>query len=104
MALSMLVLPLCVAILPLLLTASRSGPAISQISIDYTLLGPQNGKHIINDVQDALHFIHDELNSRLAGLSKGAIDPERIAVCGSSAGGYMSYIAVGGGFSELACA
>lgn len=67
---------------------------ISQISIDYTLLGPHNGTHVVDDVRDAMRFIHDELNTKLAELSKRRIDPKRIAVCGSSAGGYVSYIAV----------
>lgn len=41
-----------------------------------------------------MRFIHDELNTKLADLSKRQIDPKRISVCGSSAGGYVSYIAV----------
>ncbi|BGO96632.1 Alpha/Beta hydrolase fold [Rhodotorula toruloides] len=71
--------------------ALEAGLAV--ISIDYTLLGPHNGTHVIDDVRDAMRFIHDELNTKLADLSKRQIDPKRISVCGSSAGGYVSYIA-----------
>ncbi|BGP63793.1 hypothetical protein NBRC10512_007979 [Rhodotorula toruloides] len=71
--------------------ALEAGVAV--ISIDYTLLGPHNGTHVVDDVRDAMRFIHDELNTKLAELSKRRIDPKRIAVCGSSAGGYVSYIA-----------
>ncbi|BGP21658.1 secreted hydrolase [Rhodotorula toruloides] len=71
--------------------ALEAGLAV--ISIDYTLLGPHNGTHVIEDVRDAMRYIHDELNLKLVELSKPQIDPRRIAVCGSSAGGYVSYIA-----------
>ncbi|KAI7607390.1 hypothetical protein KC319_g21282 [Hortaea werneckii] len=65
---------------------------IAVISADYRL-APQVGvADIFEDVQDCITFIRHP-----AGLLKhidgAAIDAQRLAVCGSSAGGYLAFLA-----------
>ncbi|GJN91694.1 hypothetical protein Rhopal_004717-T1 [Rhodotorula paludigena] len=69
--------------------AVENGIAI--ISLDYTLLGPQTAHDAIQDAKDGLRFIHDDLNHKLEQHSSIRIDPDRIAVSGSSAGGTLAY-------------
>ncbi|WP_409974260.1 alpha/beta hydrolase [Bacillus sp. Bva_UNVM-123] len=53
-------------------------------SIDYRLAPETKLKDILEDVQDALHWIETE------GPKQFSIDPNRIAVIGGSAGGYLA--------------
>ncbi|GAA5980044.1 hypothetical protein JCM10908_001510 [Rhodotorula pacifica] len=65
---------------------------IAVISLEYTLLGPQSAHCILDDIRNAFNFIHTKLNDALpAGSAR--VDPARIAVSGSSAGGYVAYVA-----------
>ena len=60
------------------------------ISADYRL-APQVGvKHILEDVKDCIAFIRKELPSH---VHEGAVDVSRLAVSGSSAGGYLALLA-----------
>lgn len=61
------------------------------ISADYRL-APQVGvKEIYEDVRDCVKFIREQLPSK-SGL-QDAIDANRLAVSGGSAGGYLAYLA-----------
>ena len=53
-------------------------------SIDYRLAPESNLSDILEDVQDALHWLIHE------GSLRFSIDPEKIAVIGSSAGGFLA--------------
>lgn len=61
---------------------NKEGYAV--ISIDYRLAPETKLEFIINDISDALHWIKDE-GARICGF-----DSDKIAVMGSSAGGYLS--------------
>ncbi|KAI6854155.1 hypothetical protein KC343_g16361 [Hortaea werneckii] len=65
---------------------------IAVISADYRL-APQVGvADIFEDVQDCITFIrHPE--GLLKQIDSAAIDAQRLAVCGSSAGGYLAFLA-----------
>lgn len=65
---------------------------ISVISLEYTLLGPHSAHCIVDDVRDAFDFVSNKLNDALPSKSV-RLDPSRIAVSGSSAGGYVAYVA-----------
>lgn len=64
---------------------------LAVISADYRF-APQVGvADILQDVQDSIRFIRTELASHLDNPS--AIDQTRLAVSGSSAGGYLALLA-----------
>lgn len=60
------------------------------ISADYRL-APQVGvKDILDDVKDCIAFIRNELPTH---IGPDVLDPTRLAVSGSSAGGYLTFLA-----------
>lgn len=60
------------------------------VSADYRL-APQVGvADILEDVKDCIAFVRNELSKHVA---EGAIDTTRLAVSGSSAGGYLAFLA-----------
>ncbi|GAA5857161.1 hypothetical protein JCM8547_009344 [Rhodosporidiobolus lusitaniae] len=64
------------------------------ISFDYTLVSPDSGVQIIEDARDGLLFVRDRLNFELEKEgTKVRVDPERVAVAGSSGGGAVAYYA-----------
>ncbi|KAL0949811.1 hypothetical protein HGRIS_009846 [Hohenbuehelia grisea] len=72
------------------------------ISTDYRLIPPATGLEIVEDIKDLFRFLVDSDGERLtvsldhAGLDTGLnlpIDPDAIAVAGSSAGGLCAYLA-----------
>ncbi|KAF2207908.1 hypothetical protein CERZMDRAFT_101931 [Cercospora zeae-maydis SCOH1-5] len=66
------------------------GQKIAVISADYRF-APQVGvADILQDVQDGIRFIRTELASHLE--NPNAIDPTKLAVSGSSAGGYLALL------------
>ncbi|GAA5864469.1 hypothetical protein JCM3774_005138 [Rhodotorula dairenensis] len=82
----------------LFVPALEAGLAI--ISLEYTLLGPQSAHCILDDVRDAFGFIRTRLNDALPADSV-KVDPSRIAVSGSSAGGYVAYVAAAALANEI---
>ncbi|MBI5723597.1 MAG: alpha/beta hydrolase [Planctomycetes bacterium] len=60
----------------------QSGFAV--VSIDYRLAPESKLPAIIEDLEDAFRWIHD------SGPSQFMIDPDRVAVVGHSAGGYLA--------------
>lgn len=63
---------------------------IAVLSADYRL-APQVGiKDILEDVRDCVSFVRRNLPSR---LGSDIIDPTRLAISGSSAGGYLALLA-----------
>ncbi|KAM3419470.1 hypothetical protein BST61_g5396 [Cercospora zeina] len=75
--------------LPILLWY-HGGGLLQVISADYRF-APQVGvADIVQDVQDGVRFIRTELASHLE--NPNAIDPTRLAVSGSSAGGYLALL------------
>jgi len=63
----------------------RSGFTVA--SIDYRLAPETLLPAIIEDVRDAFQWVHER------GPSLLGVDPERVAVAGASAGGYLSLVA-----------
>ncbi|KAK7424336.1 hypothetical protein QQX98_000604 [Neonectria punicea] len=59
------------------------------ISVDYRLLPQVNGLDILDDIQAAWKWIHNELPAAIPSLR---IDADRILVAGQSAGGYLAYL------------
>ncbi|MDN3017038.1 alpha/beta hydrolase [Paenibacillus sp. BSR1-1] len=57
---------------------------ISLFSIDYRLAPETKLQDILEDVEDSLHWLQTE------GAKRFSIDPKRIAVVGSSAGGFLA--------------
>ncbi|KAI5478240.1 hydrolase [Pseudohyphozyma bogoriensis] len=62
------------------------------ISAEYSLFHPASGHDIVEDVKDCVAWIANELNPKLGDGGQN-IDPKRIVVSGSSAGGYLTYLA-----------
>jgi len=60
------------------------------VSADYRLAPQVSVKDILEDVKDCINFIRKELPSH---LESGALDVSRLAVSGSSAGGYLALLA-----------
>lgn len=60
------------------------------LSADYRLAPQTRIPEIFSDVQDCVSFIRSSLPSHLPG---NAVDPSRLAVSGSSAGGYLALLA-----------
>ncbi|KAH8694275.1 Alpha/Beta hydrolase protein [Talaromyces proteolyticus] len=60
------------------------------ISADYRLAPQATVDEIFEDVKDCISFIRDELPTR---LGEGVMDPTRLAVSGSSAGGFLTLLA-----------
>lgn len=60
------------------------------ISADYRLAPQVSVKDILQDVKDCIAFIRNDLSSH---VDHGAVDVSRIAVSGSSAGGYLALLA-----------
>lgn len=70
---------------------------IAFISTDYSLLPPASGHQIVRDIQDLFAFLstghmNDCLNAAFP-QTKFLINPNTLAVAGSSAGGLCSYLA-----------
>ena len=60
------------------------------ISADYRLAPQVSVAEILTDVQDCMKFIRDTITNQ---VNPGLIDTSRIAVSGSSAGGYLALLA-----------
>ncbi|WP_313640731.1 alpha/beta hydrolase [Paenibacillus sp.] len=60
---------------------------IAVLSVDYRLAPETKLPAIVDDVQDALHWIRNE------GAMKLQLDPGRMAIMGSSAGGFLAMLA-----------
>lgn len=65
---------------------------LRQISLDYTLLGPQSAHNVVDDVCATVAYLKNELQKSLPADSP-SLDTDRVAVAGSSAGGYVAYVA-----------
>ncbi len=63
------------------------GAGYAVISVDYRLAPETKLKAIIDDLRDAYAWV------RLSGPDRFRIDPERVAVIGHSAGGYLTLMA-----------
>jgi acetyl esterase/lipase len=63
---------------------------LAVISADYRLAPQATVEEILSDVQDCVTFIRNDLSSQ---VSAGSIDTTRLAVSGSSAGGYLALLA-----------
>lgn len=66
------------------------------VSADYRLLPPSNGHKILQDVLDFVHWAasSDGLNGQLRQAGEQfTIDAARLVVAGTSAGGYLAYLA-----------
>lgn len=60
------------------------------VSADYRLAPQASVGEILEDVKECIHFIRKELPSH---TDEGALDVSRLAVSGSSAGGYLALLA-----------
>jgi acetyl esterase/lipase len=60
------------------------GAGYTVVSIDYRLAPESQLRDVIEDLADALHWVHD------SGPGEFTVDPRRIAVVGHSAGGYLA--------------
>lgn len=65
------------------------------VSADYTLLSPADGHAIIEDVKALFTWLSLGFNKELASLGTTSIraDPANIVATGSSAGGFVAYLA-----------
>jgi acetyl esterase/lipase len=62
------------------------------VSADYRL-APQVGvSHILEDVLDCIHYVRNDL-SRESAVEPETLDTSRLAIVGSSAGGYLALLA-----------
>ncbi|KAL8290577.1 hypothetical protein RQP46_002835 [Phenoliferia psychrophenolica] len=77
---------------PKWLIADALEAGIAVIMVTYTFLSPQSGLDILRDIQACFKHIGGSLNSELAKTTSVKIDSRRLAVSGSSAGGWMSYM------------
>ncbi|KAI0311307.1 alpha/beta-hydrolase [Amylostereum chailletii] len=69
---------------------------IAFITVDHRLLAPSTGHDVLADIRDLFAFLADALNPLLAAREEHAqtqIDPSRLAVAGTSAGGLCCYLA-----------
>lgn len=73
----------------MLSAVSQYGLAL--VSADYRLAPQATIDEIVSDVQDCLTFIHDKLQQHMP--SGVTLNTSRIAVSGSSAGGYLALLA-----------
>ena len=69
------------------------------ISVDYRLIPPSTGHEIIEDIKDLFRFLALDFNRVLLQRATEAhipfqVDPDSIAVSGTSAGGLCAYLAV----------
>lgn len=60
------------------------------ISADYRLAPQANVKEIAEDVKDCVAFVRNELSAQ---VGDGKLNVSRLAVSGSSAGGFLALIA-----------
>ncbi|EPE32223.1 alpha/beta-Hydrolase [Glarea lozoyensis ATCC 20868] len=75
----------------LLRFAEEQGAII--VTPDYRLMPEANGSEILDDVEDFWKWVHGGLAGCVKGLDLGVeVDLGRIAVCGESAGGYLSIL------------
>ncbi|EPQ60582.1 alpha/beta-hydrolase [Gloeophyllum trabeum ATCC 11539] len=63
------------------------------VSPDYRLAPQVRMPEIVSDVADAIKFIGEELPVKLQEDAKVTVDINRVATCGSSAGGWLSLLA-----------
>ncbi|KAK4634088.1 hypothetical protein CLAFUW4_01418 [Fulvia fulva] len=63
---------------------------LAVISADYRLAPQATVQEILEDVQDCVEFIREKLSGQ---VGEGVLDTTRIAVSGSSAGGYLALLA-----------
>lgn len=63
------------------------------VSPDYRLAPQASTREILTDVQDCLIFVRDKLQSHIPKSSGVTLDTSRICVSGSSAGGYITFLA-----------
>ncbi|KDQ25694.1 hypothetical protein PLEOSDRAFT_1045533 [Pleurotus ostreatus PC15] len=82
---------------PLWLQQRINSAGIAFISTDYSLLPPASGHQIVRDIQDLFGFLSTgQMNDCLKAAfpqTKFLINPNALAVAGSSAGGLCSYLA-----------
>lgn len=89
-------------------TERITSSGIAFISADYRLIPPCTGHDVLRDIEDLFTFLSASLNTRLLSLEPNhnhpsnrnvfKIDPERIGVAGSSAGGLCAYLAAAHAF------
>lgn len=63
---------------------------LAVISADYRLAPQASVQEILEDVEDGIKFIRTQLSSQ---VGEGVLDVSRLAVSGSSAGGYLALLA-----------
>lgn len=63
---------------------------LAVISADYRLAPQASVQEILEDVEDGIKFIRTQLSSK---VGEGILDVDRLAVSGSSAGGYLALLA-----------
>lgn len=63
---------------------------LAVISADYRLAPQASVQEILEDVQDCVKFIRTQLSSQ---AGEGVLDVDKLAVSGSSAGGYLALLA-----------
>ncbi|SCV72639.1 BQ2448_4176 [Microbotryum intermedium] len=61
------------------------------VSADYRLLTPSSAHVVVKDAKDLVEWVHTKLNVHLSNVSSQLADLDRVAVSGSSAGGYVAY-------------
>ncbi|CAK4031539.1 alpha beta-hydrolase [Lecanosticta acicola] len=74
---------------PWMRKASKNGD-LAVISADYRLAPQASVQEILEDVQGCVKFIRTQLSSQ---VGQGILDTSRLAVSGSSAGGYLALLA-----------
>ncbi|KAI0333674.1 alpha/beta-hydrolase [Cubamyces sp. BRFM 1775] len=74
---------------------------VAFISVDYRIIPPATGHDILDDIKDVFNFLEQDVNRVIRELWMASsrtgrafqIDPQRLAVSGSSAGGLCAYLA-----------